>query len=189
MDEARAREILTDIELTMNGLQLETMYRDGVGGTQLGDTLCVAFPLYDASNEELVDALSDEERVAQTAFMEVILLRFDENERYCFQFYTTILREMACEPAELERTAMEINFFCPIGDFGVFRSERQFFHKYGMMFDEEKNVTVIATAAMMAIEAIADMVDTYYDLVRAIANKETTLDKAIANGELRVQPE
>jgi hypothetical protein len=187
MDEKKAQEIINDLNLTMQGLGLETSTSKNQGGSQMSDTLLVAFPMYDEDNLGLVAAMSDEQKALQTAVLEVMLLRYDEDERFCFQFFTTLLHSFSCEPAELEHLATEINFFCPIGGFVVMRAQKQFIHKYGLLFDEGKNVNQIATTAMMAIEAIADMVDAYYDVSVAVGSGEQTVDGLVRDGKLHIQ--
>jgi hypothetical protein len=82
-------------------------------GAQLGDTLMLMLPV-----------TPQDQALADLRFLRL-------RGQCCVQLFLTLFTELAAAPyGELEKAAPALNYYAPIGSYGVFAPKGQFWHKY-----------------------------------------------------------
>lgn len=167
MDLSLQNELFSLIKKDLGGTGMDTVYVPGVGGIQLGDTLRAVLPMNDEGAPALLDLM-----VANLG-----------EDTYILQYYTTLTFELGAGKAELLKALPALNFYCPIGSFGIY-GDHQLYHKYSIILDNDISAQELHAISMDALAVLYDILDGHYPLLMALANGEQTYDGAVASGEL-----
>lgn len=131
------QELIKQIE----ELNMETNMAEGSGGSQIGDTLRTLLPMGDGSN---------------VALTEILVSEFNA-ESDCVMFYTTMIMEIGPGYEALKEMILDWNLLCPLGAFGIFRQERQFYHKYVFPFPKNLPPKKLADRTMYLLEVLYEV--------------------------------
>lgn len=139
-----------------NERDIETQTAPGNGGAQVGDTLRLLIPVNDEGDAVL---------------MEIMLANYFE-DMDLLQFYSTLLLEIGPGYDELKNATFELNFFCPIGAFGIYEEGRQYYHKYGLMLETPHSIDELTERTLIVMEGLYDVISKYYQTVVDLSNGE-----------------
>jgi len=89
----------------------------------------------------------------QQALMEIAIAELGEAMNF-LQIYSTVVMECSQDMDTLLLAINDVNFYCPVGSFGMFREKGQLYHKYCMPFDDEEEAEAVADGALLAFHAI-----------------------------------
>ena len=121
----------------------------------LGDTLRALVPVDEADNKVL---------------LEVMAIPYDENA-ILVQIYTTMIAEIGPGYEALKEMTLEWNLTCPIGAFGIYRQNRQFYHKYNYLLPTEGDPKDRALEVFYVIHLVRDVIaEVFPDAVRLSGN-------------------
>ncbi len=165
MNSTVQNEIFAHLYGEFHKLNLNVSRISGASGNQLGDTMRVLIAVTQA---------------AKPAVMDLTVANLSE-EQSILQIYIT-LADAVRAPAELDKALRAVNFFCPVGSFGMY--EQQLYHKYALVLDENLTPELMAFDAINAIAAVYTVLDYYGTVVSAIASGSKTLAQAFEAGIL-----
>ena len=163
MKQEKQAQFFERIAATLQELGLEHYLLEGAGGIQTGDTLRTLVPVTERG---------------EAVIMELSLARFNEELDF-LQFYTTLIMRIGEGRDELLRATFPINFYCPVGAFGVFEKEGQYYHKYGLVLDPEADMDLLEADAMTAFQALYDVLSEYFPVVSRMSEGELTYEQAV----------
>lgn len=123
MDATQMNTTLDALEARLKTLNVETARLKGEED-QIGDTLRALLPVTDAGDMVL---------------MELAVTPFDEGMAL-LHLYTTLIMEIGPGYEALKEMMLDWNLDSPIGTFGIFRPERQFYHRYTFPFPSDATV-------------------------------------------------
>ncbi len=167
MERQKYEELFDSLKGTLEGIGLETYMLPGIGGIQIGDTLRTLVPVTDQGD---------------AVMMELSLAHL--SDELCFmQFYTTLIMEVGAGYDQLKLAVEGINFYCPIGAFGIF--ETQLYHKYGLLMNQDEDAEQLAADSMTALQVIYDILETYFPVATSISEGELTVEQAMEQGLLK----
>lgn len=170
MDISMHDEMFAIMKEEFEGLGMECALTPSEGEPQLGDTLRVLI------------AVTEQ---ASPAILDLMLIQLWDGA-YILQLYWTLTLSIGDGRAELEKALPVINFFCPIGSFGVF-GEGELYHKYGLVIREDaEDGAALAKDALNAVAAIYTVLDNYGAAAISIADGSLTLQQAQDEGILPV---
>lgn len=134
---------------------LDPSLTPGAGAPQLGDTLSTLL------------AVTED---AHPVFMELMVVHL-KGDTFLLQFYTTILTELSPEKCDaLTRGLCNLNFYCPVGHFGIFEDLHQLYHKYTLILDSMSDSIALNAAAMTGLEIIYDVLSHHYPLLISLSH-------------------
>lgn len=118
---------------------------------QIGDTLRALVPVDEVGNMVLLEVLA-------APYTEEMLL---------VQIYTTMIAEIGPGYEALKEMTQEWNLACPLGAFGIYRQNRQFYHKYNYLLPVEGDPKEFAMEVFYVIHLVIDVItDIFPDAVR-----------------------
>ena len=145
---------LNEIEELLKQMGCETARLQGEE-PQIGDTVRAMLPLDDAGNMVLLEVLT-------AAYNEATLL---------VQIYSTMIAEIGPGYEALKEMTLDWNLACPIGAFGIYRQNRQFFHKYNCLMPTEGNPLERAREIFYVIQLVREVIaEIFPDVVRLSGN-------------------
>lgn len=113
---------------------------------------------------------------------EMCFLEF-EQEPPVLQIFTTVAVNLSdAGITELEKAAVRLNLYCPIGAFGLFYDNKQLYHKYCAALDDSKQVPEAVDQCEKILEMVFGVIGSQYNLLLALADGQTSCEKAIAQG-------
>lgn len=118
---------------------------------QIGDTLRAMVPVDEAGNMVLLEVLTGE---------------YNENS-LLIQIYTTMIAEIGPGYEALKEMLLDWNLTCPIGAFGIYRQNRQFYHKYNYLIPTDGDAKEMALEVFYVIHLVRDVIaEIFPDAVR-----------------------
>ena len=141
MDANGVQKFQDALEQKIRALGVETAFVDG-GEGQVGNTLRALLPVTDAGDASL---------------MEIMVLDFEEDSDLLF-FYTTMIVEIGPGYEAIKEMLLDWNLTCPLGAFGIFRQERQFYHKYAVPVPKDAEPELLAERAMDLLEQLYEII-------------------------------
>ena len=122
---------------------------------QTGDTLRAMLPVDDEGNFGL---------------LEVMVGEYNEHT-LMIQIYTTMIAEIGPGYEALKEMTLEWNLVCPIGAFGIYRENRQFYHKYNYLIPADGEAKDTAKSIFYIIHLVRDVIAKIFpDAVRLSGN-------------------
>ena len=150
MDATQMNATLDALEARLKTLNVETARQKGEED-QIGDTLRALLPVTDAGDMVLME-------LAATPFDEGMAL---------LHLYTTLIMEIGPGYEALKEMMLDWNLDSPIGAFGIFRPERQFYHSYTFPFPADVTVEDLTEEAYYLIgQCYAVIASVFPDAVR-----------------------
>ena len=145
---------LTELEKLLKKMDYETFLVKN-DDPDLGNTLRALVPVDEAGNKVL---------------LEVMELPYDEHA-ILVQIYSTMITEIGPGYEALKEMTLEWNLICPIGAFGIYREERQFFHKYNYLMPTDEDEKEMAMEVFYIIHLVRDVIaEIFPDAVRLSGN-------------------
>ena len=145
---------LNEIEELLKQMGCETARLRGED-PQIGDTVRAMLPVDDAGNMVLLEVLT-------APYNEATLL---------VQIYSTMIAEIGPGYEALKEMTLDWNLACPIGAFGIYRRNRQFFHKYNYLMPVEGDPKERAREIFYVIHLIRGVIaEIFPDAVRLSGN-------------------
>ncbi|QHI72604.1 hypothetical protein [Aminipila terrae] len=89
---------------------------------------------------------------------ETTVLDWNE-ENFIVQFYSTIavnLKDSVME--ELFKATEKLNILCPFGNFGIYREENQFYHKFSVLLEKDLEEKEFVNKIIKNLEAVFDAI-------------------------------
>ena len=164
---AMQQELFELVEKEIRETGMDTASLPGTGGSQVGNTLRVLLPLTDE---------------AHPAILDIMAATLNEGTDI-IQFYATLTLEVGSGREELEKALPGLNFFCPVGSFGIFR-RAQLYYKYSMLLRESQSAEQLCADVLDTLAAFYQVLDERYPLAMRLARGEVTFAQAIQGGEL-----
>ena len=122
---------------------------------QIGDTLRAMVPVDEEGNRVLLEVLAAE---------------YNENT-YLIEIYTTMIAEIGPGYEALKEMTLDWNLTCPIGAFGIYRQNRQFYHKYNYLIPADGEAENTAMEVFYVIHLVLDVIaEIFPDVVRLSGN-------------------
>ena len=146
MDATLVKTAFDELEERLKLLKVETA-RIGGEDDQIGDTLRALLPVTEAGDMVL---------------MEVMVTPFDEGMAL-LHLYTTLIMEIGPGYEALKEMVLDWNLLCPLGAFGIFRQERQFYHKYVFPFPKNLPPKKLADRVMYLLEVLYEVISQRFD--------------------------
>ena len=145
---------LNELEELLKKMGYQTARLDGEA-PQIGDTVRVMLPVDDKGNFVLLEVLAGE---------------YNE-ETLLIQIYTTMIAEIGPGYEALKEMTLEWNLVCPIGAFGIYRENRQFYHKYNYLVPSDGEAKDTAMSIFYIIHLVRDVIaEIFPDAVRLSGN-------------------
>jgi len=167
MDKATRKQMFQLLESYLKELGIESKYVSGAGAPQLGDTLLTMVPVMGAGD--------------LSALMEIALVDMGDN-LYYLQFYSTLIMDCADAQDEFYKCLNDMNFFTPVGSFGIFRQQRQLFHKYSIIVGDGETAENVAERALTALHAVTKVHAWRMPLISGIYTGELNYETVAAKG-------
>ena len=140
----------TDLDTLLKKIGLETATLKGEE-PQLGDTLRILLPVTD--NKDFV-------------LTEIMIGPYDDNA-LLIQIYTTMLAKIGPGYEALKEMLLDWNLTCPLGSFGIYRKELQFYHKYNYLMPTDGNPSEMALEVFYILHLVQDAITQYFpDVIR-----------------------
>ncbi|MBE7004820.1 MAG: hypothetical protein E7425_11210 [Ruminococcaceae bacterium] len=150
MDLNATRQFMKDLEHRLNALGMETTYSEGSGSPQIGDTLCVLFPLTEKGHPTNLGIMVSE----STAEQDLLIL------------YTTLIAELNEKADELSGKLRQWSATCPLGEYGIFDDEeegvRQLYNQYVVNFPVNMDPAELAEKTMQVLERLHKVLSDKY---------------------------
>jgi len=144
----------TELEALLKKMEYETAMLEG-DEIQLGDTLRAMLPVDEAGNAVL---------------LEVMALPYTD-DALILQIYSTMIAEIGPGYEALKEMLLDWNLMAPIGAFGIYRPQRQFYHKYNYPIPTEGDPKQMAVEIFYIIHLIQDTIANIFpDAVRLSGN-------------------
>lgn len=141
---------LNELEELLKKMEYQTARLDGQE-PQIGDTLRAMVPVDEAGNMVL---------------LELLLGEYNENT-LMVQIYSTMIAEIGPGYEALKEMLLDWNLTCPIGAFGIYRQNRQFYHKYNYLLPTDGDAKEMATEVFYIIHLVRDVIaQVFPDAVR-----------------------
>ncbi|MDR0491304.1 MAG: YbjN domain-containing protein [Oscillospiraceae bacterium] len=132
--------LFSRLEQIFGELKFEYNIEEHGNDPHIGSSLRVLAPIPDSDG--------------QLALIEIIFTELGERMNY-LQFYSTIAMKCNQSKDTLLQAINEVNFYCPVGYFGIFSEQGHLYHKYTLVFDdEEDDAEKMAGDALVAFHAI-----------------------------------
>ena len=145
---------INELEELLKKMEYETARLEGEA-PQIGDTLRALVPVDDEGNMVLLEVMAGE---------------YDEHT-LLIQIYTTMIAEIGPGYEALKEMTLEWNLVCPIGAFGIYREERQFYHKYNYLIPADGEAKDTAMSIFYIIHLVRDVIaEIFPDAVRLSGN-------------------
>ncbi len=145
---------LNDLEELLKKMGYQTARLEGEE-PQIGETVRAMVPVDDAGNKVL---------------LEVLAVAYDD-ETLLIQIYTTMIAEIGPGYEALKEMTLDWNLACPIGAFGIYRQNRQFYHKYNYLLPTDGDPKERAMEVFYVIHLVRDVIaDIFPDVVRLSGN-------------------
>ena len=147
MDLKLQKELFSILEERLHAVGLETSEIPGVGGGQVGDTLRFLLPVNDEGSPVL---------------MEIMAFSLSKG-RDMLQFFTTVFTDLEEDQYNRVHEALEVwSAKCLLGSYGVYRENRQLYHKYGVPFFAVTDAGRMADEAMNVLLLVYEMLAAEY---------------------------
>ena len=144
----------TELDALFKKMEYETASLKGEE-IQLGDTLRVMLPIDEAGNKVL---------------MEIMAMSYTD-DAILVQIYSTMIAEIGPGYEALKEMLLDWNLMAPIGAFGIYRPQRQFYHKYNYPIPTEGDPKQMAVEIFYIIHLIQDTIANIFpDAVRLSGN-------------------
>ncbi len=156
------------LKQSLSEIGLESYELPGVEGIQIGDTIRSLVPVTDNGD---------------AVMLEISLAKLNDDIDF-LQFYSTLIMEIGTGYEQLEQACSVMNFYCPVGAFGVFAQNRQFYHKYSLLMDAQADMERLHADAMTALEAIYDVLSVHFQVAVKLSEGQITLEQALEQGLL-----
>lgn len=141
---------LNELEELLKKMEYQTARLEGQE-PQIGDTLRAMVPVDEAGNMVL---------------LELLLGEYNENT-LMVQIYSTMIAEIGPGYEALKEMLLDWNLTCPIGAFGIYRQNRQFYHKYNYLLPTDGDAKEMATEVFYIIHLVRDVIaQVFPDAVR-----------------------
>ena len=145
---------LNELEELLKKMDYETARLAGEE-PQIGDTLRAMVPVDEEGNKVL---------------LEVLVGEYNEHT-ILIQIYTTMIAEIGPGYEALKEMTLEWNLVCPIGAFGIYRENRQFYHKYNYLIPADGEAKDTAMSIFYIIHLVRDVIaEIFPDAVRLSGN-------------------
>lgn len=145
---------LNELEELLKKMEYQTARLKGEA-PQIGDTVRAMVPADDEGNFVL---------------MEVLAVKYNE-ETLLIQIYTTMVAEIGPGYEALKEMTLDWNLTCPIGAFGIYRQNRQFYHKYNYLLPTEGDPNERAMEVFYVVHLVRDVIaEIFSDVVRLSGN-------------------
>lgn len=145
-----ANHFLTNLEKILKEKDLETYITDS-GDPQVGKILRTLLPLTETGD------------MVMTEFMAAPYT----DEADLIQIYSTMIMKIGPGYEALKEIMLDWNLTCPLGAFGIYRQERQFYHKYTFLQTKDADPEETAEEVFTQTGIILDVLREYYpDAVR-----------------------
>lgn len=144
----------SELEVLLQKMEYETAVIENED-QELGNTVRALVPVDDAGNKVLLEVLAAE---------------YDE-ETLLIQIYTTMIAEIGPGYEALKEMTLDWNLTCPIGAFGIYRRNRQFYHKYNYLIPTDGDPKEMAMEIFYIIHLVRDVIaEVFPDAVRLSGN-------------------
>ena len=157
MDAVKA--FFESLEALLHEAELETTHMEGIGETQLGDTLRILLPV----NED-----------GDPVIMEIMLLRYSD-DRNLLYFYATIAVDVTDEGrAQLLEAIQEWNMHCSMGAYGLYEEggERQLYHKYSILCARDADGENLSETAAEYLANLQDVIGEQLPVIKTLLGAE-----------------
>ena len=145
---------INELEELLKKMDYETARLPGKD-PQIGDTLRAMVPVDDEGNMVLLEVLAGQ---------------YNENT-ILIQIYSTMIAEIGPGYEALKEMLLEWNLVCPIGAFGIYRENRQFYHKYNYLIPSDGDAKENAMSIFYIIHLVRDVIaGIFADVVRLSGN-------------------
>ena len=145
---------LSELETLLKKMEYETAALKSEE-PDLSDTLRAMVPVDENGNRVL---------------MEFMAIPYDE-DAFLVQIYTTMIAEIGPGYEALKEMTLEWNLVCPIGAFGIYRQNRQFYHKYNYLLPADGDPEKQAMEVFYIIHLVRDVIaEVFPDAVRLSGN-------------------
>lgn len=145
---------LTELEKLLQKMDYETAVIKN-DDPNLGDSLRALVPVDEAGNKILLEVMS---------------FPYAEHANLV-QIYSTMIMEIGPGYEALKEMLLEWNLTCPIGAFGIFRQDRQFYHKYNYLMPTDADPKEMAPEIFYVIHLVRDVIaNVFPDAVRLSGN-------------------
>ena len=145
-----ADRFLNTLEGLLKQAGLQTAFIEGQE-PQTGNTLRTLLPVTEAGDVVL---------------LEVMLAPFTE-DALLLQLYSTMITKIGPGYEALKETMLDWNLTCTLGAFGIYRKERQLYHKYNYILPLDEDPEEIAQEVLYLISLIRNVIALHYtDAVR-----------------------
>ena len=147
---------LTELEALLKKMGYETALVK-VEDPQLGDSLRALLPVDEAGNKVLTEVMA-----------------FPYGDRTILvQIYSTMIAEIGPGYEALKEMTLEWNLSCPIGAYGIYRENRQFYHKYNYLIPADGEAEDTAMSIFYIIHLVRDVISEIFpDVVRLSGNPQ-----------------
>ena len=160
-------QLFAMLEEAFGELGIEHKMIDGVEAPQIGNTLLAFLPVADEADQRVL--------------LEIALAELGEGMLF-LQFYSTVVFECVQSPDVLLEAINTVNFYCPVGSFGIFSEQGNMYHKYCLLIDTEDSVESIFENALMAFHAIHSILSLRAPLLAKLALGDIDVETAEQQG-------
>ena len=118
---------------------------------QIGDTLRAMVPVTESGEAVLLEVMA----VPLT------------DDAHLLQIYSTVIPEIGSAYEALKDALLDWNLTCTLGAFGIYRKERQLYHKYNYILPTDEDPEEAAREVLYLISLIRNVIALHYtDAVR-----------------------
>ena len=150
-----AKKFQTALDNLLKKIGVQTATLDGVE-PQIGDTLRALLPVTEAGDVVLTE-------VMMAPYTEDALL---------LQIYSTMIVEIGPGYEALKEMLLDWNLTAPLGAFGIYRQERQFYHKYNYIIPTDGDPDEMAAEVFYLMNLVLDVISARFpDAVRLSGHK------------------
>ena len=134
-----------ELEALLKKIGLETSTLPGEE-PQLGHTLRTMMPVTEAGDKVL---------------LEVLAAQYDEGA-LLLSIYSTMIAEIGPGYETLKDILVDWNLSCPLGAFGIYRANRQFYHKYNYLIPTNGDAKEMALEVFYVIHLVSGVIGQYF---------------------------
>ncbi|MBE6910339.1 MAG: hypothetical protein E7474_12325 [Ruminococcaceae bacterium] len=148
MDIPAVKACFDKVREHLSGLDIESIYMDGIGDPQVGETLRIRFPVTQDGNVVITELMV-------TSFLDDLDLML---------MYSTVVVKIGDRYDELVQKLVPWNMNCPFGAYGIYEEGRQLYHKYSFPFPSDADPSDVAGQVMVLLGVLHQVLsEKYYE--------------------------
>lgn len=168
LDLKLAQQVFGDMEKRLRDTGIQVKNAPPGDPSQLGETLCALIPVNQA--DEMV-------------LLEMMFVKLSEAVGM-IRFFTTLAVDIEKGYDALLQADEYMNFFSPVGTFGLVPEEKQFFHKYSILVEAEDGAERHINQVRRAFDVVYATLSSYLPAVLALTEEGKSFQEVLDQGLL-----